>query len=198
MVKRTKFQPIIAVTSMLALAVPSNAFGWSVEAHQAIALIATNRLSPAAASSALQACWAGSGLVDIAVCPDQVRELEAHEIKKLSTACATIFPVPPTGTEQWHFVNTPIKDAKFMPTASDVTTACKNVCAVVQIPNFLAVLAASKATDTGAAKIADQQALSFVVHFIGDIHQPLHAADRNGDGGGNARACEFFQRRRRQ
>lgn len=177
---------------MCALAlVPSNAFGWSVEAHQAIALIATNRLQPATAKR-IASLLGQLSLVDIAVCPDQVRELEANEIKTLSPACATIFPDPPKGTEQWHFVNTPVKDAKFTPAASDVTTACKNVCAVIQIPRFLAVLAASKTTDTGAAKIADQQALSFVVHFIGDIHQPLHSADRNGDAGGNAEHVTFF------
>lgn len=30
------------------------------------------------------------------------------------------------------------------------------------------------------------------MHFIGDVHQPLHAADRNGDGGGNAEIVTFF------
>ncbi len=190
MVRRTRFQAIIAVMCGLAL-VPSNAFGWSVEAHQAIALIATNRLQPATAKR-IASLLGKLSLVDIAVCPDQVRELEANEINALSPACATIFPDPPKGTEQWHFVNTPVTDPSFTPTASDVNTACKNVCAVVQIPRFLAMLAASKATDTGAKKIADQQALSFVVHFIGDIHQPLHSADRNGDAGGNAEHVSFF------
>jgi len=190
MVKRTRFRAIVAVMCVLAL-VPSNAFGWSVEAHQAIALIATNRIS-AATAKRIASLLGNLSLVDIAVCPDEVRGLEAGQLKELSPACATIFPDPPKGTQQWHFVDTPIKDDKFMPTASDVTAACRNVCAVVQIPHFLAVLAASKATDTGAAKLADQQALSFVVHFIGDIHQPLHAADRNGDAGGNAEHVSFF------
>ena len=31
------------------------------------------------------------------------------------------------------------------------------------------------------------EALKFVVHFVGDIHQPLHCAERNGDRGGNKR-----------
>jgi hypothetical protein len=30
------------------------------------------------------------------------------------------------------------------------------------------------------------EALGMLVHFVGDIHQPLHATDRNGDRGGNA------------
>src|SRR5580704_5456896 len=121
MVKRTRFQAIIAVICVFAM-VPSNALGWSVEAHQAIALIATNRLQPATAKR-IASLLGKLSLVDIAVCPDQVRELEANEIKVLSAACAIIFPDPPKGTEQWHFVNTPVKDATFTPTPSDVNTA---------------------------------------------------------------------------
>ena len=30
------------------------------------------------------------------------------------------------------------------------------------------------------------------MHFIGDIHQPLHSADRDGDNGGNAEHVKFF------
>ncbi len=110
----------------------------------------------------------------------------------MSQNCKTIFPDPPKGTANWHFVDTPIKDGKFKPSATDVSAVCKSPCAMTQIDHFLAVLAASKPGDSGDQKIADQQALSYVVHFIGDIHQPLHAADRNGDKGGNAEHVSFF------
>jgi len=33
------------------------------------------------------------------------------------------------------------------------------------------------------------------VHFIGDLHQPLHCADRNGDKGGNKRLVFFRERK---
>jgi hypothetical protein len=36
-----------------------------------------------------------------------------------------------------------------------------------------------------------QEALKFVVHFVGDLHQPLHAVDRNGDKGGNTRLVSY-------
>jgi hypothetical protein len=38
--------------------------------------------------------------------------------------------------------------------------------------------------DTRAASRDRNEALKWVVHLVGDIHQPLHAAD-NGDRGGN-------------
>ena len=37
-----------------------------------------------------------------------------------------------------------------------------------------------------------RQALLFLVHFLGDIHQPLHAADRACDRGGNSERVNFY------
>lgn len=74
----------------------------------------------------------------------------------------------------------------------DVKAACETDCVLVQIEKFMKVLAAAKPNDSTAKKLQKQQALSFIVHFIGDVHQPLHAADRNGDHGGNAEHVKFF------
>ena len=40
------------------------------------------------------------------------------------------------------------------------------------------------------------EALKFVVHFVGDIHQPLHCAERSDDRGGNARLVFFLDQPR--
>src|SRR2546426_357114 len=39
--------------------------------------------------------------------------------------------------------------------------------------------------DRRADPIARKEALLFLVHFVGDMHQPLHCAARNDDKGGN-------------
>jgi hypothetical protein len=39
------------------------------------------------------------------------------------------------------------------------------------------------------------EALKWVVHLAGDIHQPLHCADRHGDKGGNKRLVFFLDKR---
>src|SRR6516164_1365741 len=52
-------------------------------------------------------------------------------------------------------------------------------CVVDKIDQFAAELAAPK-TDAEERLVA----LKFVLHFVGDMHQPLHAAD-NRDKGGN-------------
>jgi len=38
--------------------------------------------------------------------------------------------------------------------------------------------------------------LKFLVHFVGDIHQPLHCAERDGDKGGNTRLVFYPGARR--
>jgi nuclease S1 len=167
------------------------AWGWSAEAHRAIAIIATNRLMGTNTGTRIKALLGNLALADIATCPDEVRDLEEYHTK-MSPNCSKLFPVPPKGTANWHFVDTPIKDAAFTPTSVDVDAACANQCALIQIQTFLAVLGAAKSTDTPAQKLKEMQALSYVVHFIGDVHQPLHAADRDGDHGGNAEVVSFF------
>jgi len=44
--------------------------------------------------------------------------------------------------------------------------------------------------DPTASRAAKAEALKFVVHFVGDLHQPLHDED-NGDRGGNERQVIF-------
>jgi hypothetical protein len=192
MAKQRMIQSFTALICSLTL-MPLGAFGWSAEAHRAIAIVASNRLKGSKTVTRISEILGSLSLQDIAVCPDEIRELEKHEINVLSPPCEQIFPDHPTGTASWHFIDTPIKTATFTPTAADVKAACgPSGCVTVQIKHFLDVLSKAKDTDTGAKKIADQQALSFVVHFIGDIHQPLHAAERDGDAGGNAEHLKFF------
>lgn len=180
----------VALLCVLTL-MPFTAFGWSGEAHRAIAMIAAKRLQGSATTAAISRILGSLTLADISTCPDEVWDLEEYGTK-MSATCSAIFPNPPKGTAQWHFVDTPIKGASFTPVAKDVMDACMNRCALVQLKTYLINLSNATPTDTDDKKLADQQALSFVVHFIGDIHQPLHAADREGDKGGNAEHVKFF------
>ena len=60
---------------------------------------------------------------------------------------------------------------------------------VAQIARDMSVL-----RDPKAPQPAKLEALRFLIHFVGDLHQPLHAADRH-DKGGNS--LIVFQGRRR-
>ena len=78
-------------------------------------------------------------------------------------------------TAPWHYVNLEItQDMRYQP-ARDCR---KDDCVVAQILHQQAVLKSS------ADRTRKAEALKFLVHFVGDVHQPLHAAD-NHDRGGN-------------
>jgi hypothetical protein len=54
---------------------------------------------------------------------------------------------------------------------ADVSVDCINGCVVSAIQNYT-----SRLMHTDAYK---DESLKFLVHFIGDIHQPLHACGRD-------------------
>jgi nuclease S1 len=184
----------ISLRRMAAISVviinPLSAWGWSAEAHQAIALIAINQLRGTNTAVRIAGLLNGLTLDQIATCPDQVRGQEEHGTA-LDANCKKIFPRKMIMTGPWHFVDTPVGTSPTA-TAADINSVCNNNCVVVKITSFLAVLQAATPGDSKAKKASEAQALSFVVHFMGDITQPLHASERNNDGGGNAEHIAFF------
>jgi len=85
-------------------------------------------------------------------------------------------------TAPWHYVNIPIEAEAYEPTVH----CAKGQCVIAQIERFRAVLANPTA---GFKK--RQKALKYLIHFIADLHQPLHAGD-NHDRGGNDVVVEFL------
>lgn len=77
-------------------------------------------------------------------------------------------------SEKWHYDNQPLCAAR-----TYAQYCLDGHCASARIPHFFKVLADQKDTDNNRAR-----ALMFLIHMVGDIHQPLHAAD-DDDWGGN-------------
>jgi hypothetical protein len=80
----------------------------------------------------------------------------------------------------WHYINIPVP----APSRSDAVLkqACPSdkPCAITQIETFRKQL--------GDKKLATRDrliALIFLTHLVADLHQPLHAVQRNNDAGGN-------------
>jgi hypothetical protein len=143
-------------------------FAWGQTGHQIVATVAARGLSPKAAKQ-VNVLLAGQSLADVAPLPDQWRKTASEE-------------------SGWHYVNIPKSD-----TAYNATRDCPpqqsevgNDCAVAAIEHYKTVLA-----DTTQSTSTRGQALTFIVHFIGDIHQPLHNANNN-DEGGNKVAVTWF------
>ena len=88
-------------------------------------------------------------------------------------------------TEPWHFLDIPLD----VTSQDKVKQSCgAGGCVTRAITDQLAIL---KDKSASGAKRAD--ALRFIIHFMGDLHQPLHATT-NGDRGGNCVPVKYFRR----
>jgi hypothetical protein len=83
-----------------------------------------------------------------------------------------------TKTGSWHYINLALQDDK-----NDIPERCKqDNCATARVRIFVSQLS-SHNLSTG---LSDLDALRYLVHLVGDLHQPLHAVS-DADLGGN---CE--------
>jgi hypothetical protein len=85
-------------------------------------------------------------------------------------------------TAPWHYVNIEISESQYEPARH----CPKGQCVIGQIERFRRTLATPS-----APRAKRQKALKYLLHFIGDIHQPLHAGE-NHDRGGNDVQVEFM------
>jgi hypothetical protein len=156
---------MIAVVLFLSVAV-GRAGAWGWEGHIIVARIAEQHLTDKAKAGIAQLLGPDRKIEDTSVAswPDNIRRDR-----------------PETGP--WHYVDIP-----FEATSYDPSRDCKNgQCVVAQTEHFAAVLA-----DTNATTVSRAEALRFVVHFVGDMHQPLHSTERNHDRGGNLVKITFL------
>jgi hypothetical protein len=154
-----------AVAIGLALGLAPPALGWGTQAHRVIAMIANDRLSPAAKAAVRELLHEGDTLADIANWADH----EGHDA------------VP--GSVPWHYVNVPISAQRY-----DTSFCRRGDCVVEKIKHYRKVLA-----DRRSPQRERQRALLFLVHLVGDIHQPMHVGD-NSDRGGNLTQVQFVDR----
>jgi hypothetical protein len=136
---------------------------WGPDGHVVVARIAEAHLTPKA-RRALGPLLAGRDLADVASWADDWRDLHPE-------------------TKPWHYVDIPLDAAAY-----DRARDCpQGACVVEALAAQVAVL-----RDERAPLLERQRALRFIVHFVGDLHQPLHAATDThvpgpgGDHGGNA------------
>lgn len=145
---------------LLASFVSTQLFGWGPKGHAIVADIAQSRLTPLTRKN-LQALLGQESLASISSWADQVRKDRDESY-------------------DWHFVDIP-KDAAGFSEQRDCfrpqdqhkgAPTDHHNCAVDRIEIFSRILADEKASP------ADRlEALKWVVHFVGDLHQPLHAID---------------------
>lgn len=153
-----------------ALAVTPAAYAWGPLGHSVIAELAQRHLSPAAEAEVqrLLALDHTRSLADIASWPDEIRNDPKQQALWKET-------------RPLHYIDFRDPSCVYVPPRD-----CKNgQCVVEAIPHYIAIL-----SDRSQPDAARLQALKFVVHFVGDLHQPLHAGYRD-DAGGNTYQVQF-------
>ncbi len=161
------------------MSLPAPARAWGCEGHQVVALLAEKHLTPHALATAKKILAEGpidpslsryckeggiDAMADASTWPDDIRALRPE-------------------TPPWHYIDIP-RGA----TLHDVEKFCdpKEGCVTRAITDEMATL---RSADSDPRKRAD--ALRFLIHFVGDLHQPLHAITNN-DQGGNCVPVAFF------
>ena len=164
---------LVLILALWALSFPFAAFAWGYEGHEIVAAIARGYLTPQVRAK-----------VDQMLATDQ-DGLTAHDMLAEST-WADRYRNDHKETSAWHFAdieldNPDLKAACFgFPVSGTVASqGPAQDCIVDKLSQFTTELADPVTTATERLL-----ALKFVLHFVGDIHQPLHATD-NHDKGGN-------------
>ena len=130
--------------------------GWGPQGHRLVAMVAANHLTPAARQN-VNWLLGNETLASVAVWADAY-VAEGHR-----------------ETAPWHYVNIPVNGSAYV-SGRDCP---RGDCVVDRIRDQQARLA-----NRSLARADRARALKFVVHFVGDLHQPFHAigVERGGNG----------------
>jgi hypothetical protein len=146
-----------AFIGILCGAIP--ALGWGPEGHRLIARIAEAQLAPAIHAKVIEILGANVSMASVASWADEVRRAR-----------------PESGP--WHYIDIPI-DTQSLDMARDCP---KGDCVIKKVEDFEVTL-----RDPNTPAVQRREALMFLIHFVGDMHQPLHDSDNKDKGGNDVR-----------
>ncbi len=166
------------IALLLALSAPAPAYAWGNEGHEAIARIARSYLTPAARA------W-----VDAILASDS-DTLTTSDMAARAT-WADVWRGSHRFTASWHFADIELEGGSldaacfgFPPRQGLASEGPAQDCVVAKIEQFTREL-----RDPATSDAERRLALKFVLHFVGDVHQPMHAADHQDRGGNCVRVA---------
>lgn len=168
---RKSLKILAAGVAALGLAVAQPALAWGDLGHRTIADIALANVLPKTKAAIDRLLLAQKGL-GTAQCP-------VHSLGDAATwpDCLRSESWRWSHTFPWHY-----HDGDITAPAFDMKANCTGgQCATAEIPRFERILA-----DKSLPEAQRLEALAFLSHVVGDLHQPLHAAEHAHDAGGNA------------
>ncbi|HTC20111.1 MAG TPA: S1/P1 nuclease, partial [bacterium] len=129
----------------------ARAWAWGHVGHQTVAYIAQDYLSAPSQRAIAEILGPGEDLAGVSTWADAIVRTRPE-------------------TAPWHFFNLDVRQDQ---SEYDISGVCPHHdCVVDQIEKDLGVL-----REPFSSLREKREALKFLVHFLGDIHQPLHCAD---------------------
>lgn len=150
------------LTAVALLLIAPSALAWSALGHRLVGELAQRHLSPAANA-------------EVAVLLAGERDPSLGGVASWADALRSSDPARFRATARWHYVNTPPGNCDYV----SERDCAKGDCVIGAIESQLRLLGNRR-----LPLAVRRDALKFVVHFVGDVHQPMHASSR-ADKGGN-------------
>jgi len=158
-------RPLVSIFALAALMLPSPALAWGQTGHRVIGEIADDRIS-GRTKAEIDLLLVGEDLAEVSTWADEER------------SNPTEFWQEKAGS--WHYVTVPVGSTyaeTAPPTEGDAITALKQFTETLRDPD--------------AEPDQRRLALHFIVHIVGDLHQPLHAGNGT-DRGGNDELVQWY------
>ena len=147
-----KFGKTLTIAALvLACGSAGEALAWGQEGHSIIAEVAQHRLSPDASVEVGRLLGSGHSLASVGSWADDVRDQRPE-------------------TYNWHFVDIPLAEDRY-DAVEHCKPSAKGDCIVAQLERVKTEMRCAATDDL------KRDALRYAVHFVGDIHQPLHTVD---------------------
>jgi hypothetical protein len=154
---------LFTAAAFLAACLPSPVLAWGKTGHRVVAAIADTQLSGLARAHIREILGPGETLDDAANWPDEMRSAPGQFWQKTATP--------------WHYVTLNGIIYDHAPPEGDALEALEHFRKVLQDPK---------------ADLADKQmALRFIIHIVGDLHQPLHVGKCCDRGGNDVKVTWF-------
>ncbi|MFD2515149.1 S1/P1 nuclease [Pontibacter locisalis] len=149
---------------LLCLLLTSQAFAWGQNGHRAVGLVAEQHLSKKAKKKVMQLLEENT-LAEVSVWMDDIKSDNAYD-----------------HTHDWHWVTVPdgqtYEEAEKNPNG-DIIAKIEEATKVLKSGNL--------------SKKEEQEYIKYLVHLVGDIHQPLHVGGGDDQGGNAVKVQWFYQ-----
>ncbi|MGA2428326.1 MAG: S1/P1 nuclease [Candidatus Acidiferrum sp.] len=155
------------------------AYAWGCKGHQTVALVAEKHLTPEAKELVFSLLSANP------IDPQVKRYCGTAVVDPMGDAATWADDV--RGERKngpWHYIDIP----RGAPRGPLEAFCGKEGCVVSAIAEQVAIL-----KDKNASGAKRAEAVRYIIHFVGDLHQPLHSTT-NADEGGNCVPVKYFWR----